>query len=354
MRNKRSLTAAPLPPLLRHDLQGVVWPMWSSCRLASPKLALVFAAAILAAGNQAPAQKPAAIRQVRNAAEQKNWAEARRILDAFEKDNGRTSAWLEAYSWIARGRLFAEEYGEAVRVARDVEQQALALLKTRKLGGDASLAIALGAAIEVQGLALDAQGQKSEAVAYLQQQLKRYYSSPIRARIQKNLHLVSLEGRAAPALAVAESVGPNKPVPLSSLRGRKVLMFFWAHWCGDCKGMAATMARISKEFPNLAIVGPTQPYGYIAGGEEAPRPREVAYIEETRAKYYGAIERMSVPVSEENFKLWGASTTPTLAVIDKTGIVRLYHPGSMTYDELVPYLRDEQPAKPSSSKTSGR
>ena len=40
------------------------------------------------------------------------------------------------------------------------------------------------------------------------------------------------------------------------------------------------------------------------------------------------------PVSEENFRNYGASTTPTLVLIDRAGIVRLYHPGAMTYEEL--------------------
>ncbi len=98
-----------------------------------------------------------------------------------------------------------------------------------------------------------------------------------------------------------------------------MLLFFWAHWCGDCKASIDDIARLARENPKLAIVAPTQPYGYIAGGEEASRAREVAYIEETRAKYYGKIESMSVPVSEENFKLWGASTTPTIALVDASG-----------------------------------
>jgi hypothetical protein len=45
---------------------------------------------------------------------------------------------------------------------------------------------------------------------------------------------------------------------------------------------------------------------------------------------------MAVPVSEENFKSWGCSTTPTLALIDRGGVVRLYHPGRMSYEELAP------------------
>jgi thioredoxin-related protein len=43
---------------------------------------------------------------------------------------------------------------------------------------------------------------------------------------------------------------------------------------------------------------------------------------------------MSVPVSEETFRNYGASTTPTIVLADRAGIVRLYHPGKMTYEEL--------------------
>jgi thioredoxin-related protein len=39
-------------------------------------------------------------------------------------------------------------------------------------------------------------------------------------------------------------------------------------------------------------------------------------------------------VSEANFTRYGASTTPTVVLIDRAGIVRLYHPGAMTYAEL--------------------
>jgi hypothetical protein len=41
-----------------------------------------------------------------------------------------------------------------------------------------------------------------------------------------------------------------------------------------------------------------------------------------------------VPVSKVNFDTYGASTTPTLVVISSKGVVDLYHPGLMSYDEL--------------------
>jgi hypothetical protein len=43
---------------------------------------------------------------------------------------------------------------------------------------------------------------------------------------------------------------------------------------------------------------------------------------------------MPVPVSEENHRNWGACTTPTLVLVDRRGIVRMYHPGKMTYEDL--------------------
>jgi len=61
---------------------------------------------------------------------------------------------------------------------------------------------------------------------------------------------------------------------------------------------------------------------------------ELAYIEQIRKEYYGPLADMPVPVSEENFKVYGSSTSPTLVLIDAKGIVRMYNPGAMSYDAL--------------------
>jgi thioredoxin-related protein len=41
-----------------------------------------------------------------------------------------------------------------------------------------------------------------------------------------------------------------------------------------------------------------------------------------------------VPVSKANFNLYGASTTPTLVLVDRSGKIAYYHPGAVPYDEL--------------------
>lgn len=47
---------------------------------------------------------------------------------------------------------------------------------------------------------------------------------------------------------------------------------------------------------------------------------ELRYIEKIRRERYGDIITAPAPVSEENFRRYGASTTPTLVLVDRAGI----------------------------------
>src|SRR5256886_17245411 len=48
-------------------------------------------------------------------------------------------------------------------------------------------------------------------------------------------------------LDVGHWLGP-KPLPLSQLRGKTLLLFFWAHWCSDCKRLLPDLVRLAAEF----------------------------------------------------------------------------------------------------------
>ena len=99
-------------------------------------------------------------------------------------------------------------------------------------------------------------------------------------RIQKNINLLSLEGKPAPALEAAVWFGPQPP-SIASLRGKAVLLFFWAHWCPDCKADVPIIAGLMKKYgpQGLALIGPTEYYGYVANGADAPPEVEKPYIE---------------------------------------------------------------------------
>jgi thiol-disulfide isomerase/thioredoxin len=264
-----------------------------------------------------------------------NFPLAEATLQSYRSQRGITPEYLEALSWLARGDLITRQFDKADTNAKETEKLAVQTLATRPLDAEPHLPLALGAAIEVEAQLLTANGDRAGALALLRKDLLTYQGTSIRTRIQKNINLLTLEGRVAPALDEREFLG-TKPAPLLSLRGKPVLLFFWAHWCPDCKQEEHILAQVAREYApkGLVMIAPTQRYGYVANGDEAGPADEVKYIEQIRHQYYPDLLSVPAPVSEANFRNYGASTTPTLVLIDRRGIVRLYHPGAMTLDEL--------------------
>ncbi|MGH9659628.1 MAG: TlpA family protein disulfide reductase [Bryobacteraceae bacterium] len=275
---------------------------------------------LIAAAMAAPAAS--LVSEVRAAIGKQDFAGAERLIRTRQSDGGDTPEVILAISWMGRGSLAAKRLDQAGAWAGETRKLALDALTRRALDADENLPLALGASIEVQAHVLDQQGRRAEAVAFLRRELETYRGASIRVRIQKNLHLLNLEGKPAPELE-----------KLALPKGRPVVLFFWAHWCPDCKRHAPLLERLASQYKDLAILGPTQRYGYVAGGIEAGAAEESAYIEQVRRQFYGRL-LPEAPVSEENFKRYGASSTPTLVFVDRKGIVRLYHPGQMTAEAL--------------------
>jgi thiol-disulfide isomerase/thioredoxin len=285
------------------------------------------------------AQSTQLIADVRAAIAQQDFARGERIISSYRSARGPTPEMLEALSWLGRGALAAGRLEQAAGYAEDTYELARAALKGRRLDQEPHLPIALGAAIEVQAHVAARRGALSEAISYLQRQLDSFRNTSVHARIQKNINLLSLEGRPAPALDLSEYLGPRPP-SLDALKGKVVLLFFWAHWCSDCKQQGPILADLSARYgPDLLIVAPTQRYGYAARGEPATPMAELRHIDDVRRTSYSVLANRPVPVVEANMRRYGVSTTPTLVLLDRAGVVRLYHPGRMTTGELEPIVR---------------
>jgi thiol-disulfide isomerase/thioredoxin len=290
---------------------------------------------LIPAGLVAAVAMATVVTDVETAMSHGNFPLAEAMLQSYRTQRGVTPEYLEALSWLARGDLITRQFDKADATAKETERLAMQSLASRPLDAEPHLPLALGAAIEVEAQLLTANGDRAGALALLQKNLVTYGKTSIRTRIQKNINLLTLEGRPAPALEEREFLGA-KPEPLLALRGKPVLLFFWAHWCPDCKQEEHILAEIAHEYGSkgLTMIAPTQRYGYVANGDEAGPADELKYIEQIRHQYYGDLLAVPAPVSEANFRNYGASTTPTLVLIDRRGIVRLYHPGAMTLDEL--------------------
>jgi thiol-disulfide isomerase/thioredoxin len=270
---------------------------------------------------------------VRQLLAQQNLPAAESALSAYRATAGVTSEYLEALSWAGRAALANQQYSQAENYARQTLSLAAPLLKGHPVDSDEHLATAIGAAYEVQAQSLAGQGHKLQATASLRRALQTYGNSSIANRLHKNLNLLTLVGQFAPALKATENLGAAPP-SAAQLRGTPQLLFFWAHWCADCKGEGPILARLRSEFKDLTIIAPTQRYGYAQRGEEATPQAELAYIKSVWQQYYPGLQGVPVPVNKANFTVYGSSTTPTLVLIDSNGKIAYYHPGAVRYEEL--------------------
>ena len=254
----------------------------------------------------------------------------------YRRTTGVDPEYLDAVGWLARGaqilgqREKAAGYAAEVRKAIPVE--------------DPALLVPFGAAIEVEGrLRLGADG-RGAALRYWEAELAGAKDPSLRSRIRKNMNLVSLEGERAPEIG---GTGPR----LASFAGRPVLVFFWAAWCGDCKAESAKLARLYARYApkGLGVVAPTRLYGPGPDHKDGTPEQESAQIERTWAEIYPGLAAVPRPVDTETMVRYGVSATPTYALVDARGIVRLYAPTRLTEADLSrrieSLLSESDPAK---------
>jgi thiol-disulfide isomerase/thioredoxin len=247
--------------------------------------------------------------------------DARALTARYRQQYGATPEAWAAMSWLARGEMNLHQYDQAITAAENLRDQIKGALGGRKLDSDPYTPLALGATYEVQAQALVALKRRSEALQLLQSAEKEWRGTSVESRLRKNVLLLTLVGHPLPEIRGVRNTWQGKPA----------LFFFWAQWCADCKADAPVMAKIASEFEpkGLVVVAPTQYYGYTATQENVPPAVEKQVIQQVFQQYYAVIPKAIVTVDASNFDRFGASTTPTIVLSDRHGIVRLYHPGYM-------------------------
>jgi thiol-disulfide isomerase/thioredoxin len=137
---------------------------------------------------------------------------------------------------------------------------------------------------------------------------------------------MALIGREAPEIAVKNWIN-GEPVTLADLRGRVVLLEFWATWCKPCKEMFPKLNQLYQEETalGLEIVALTRHYMAYRGTAEAASD-ELKLI---RGMVVDSGVAFSVGVAEDERlqTVYGANGLPTMVLIDRRGIVRYAGPG---------------------------
>ena len=303
---------------------------------------------VVPAGAQTPAQPAAApapapktiVNYVRDAIAEGDFRRAEQLARHDMSTIGPNPLAIEAFSWLGRGALAAKNYDAAMTFAARTYEMVEDQLKTRQLDAETHLPIALGAAIEVQALTLAAQNRRSEGLMLLQREIERFKGTSIIMRLNKNVNTLSLEGQPALSWSSTEYLGV-KPPTAGELKGKPVILFLWAHWCGDCKKQGPILNALVEKYKSegIVVIAPTQRFGYAEKRRPVGPAEELKYIEQVRDEFYPWMKSVSAPVSDEVYMRYGVSTTPTYVMIDRDGKVSTYLPGQPTSEQLEPLIQ---------------
>lgn len=254
-------------------------------------------------------------------------ASAVSAVEDYKEKHGVDAEYLDAVGWLARGAEMLKQPDAAAAYVAELRRE----IREEK----ADLAIPLGAAIEVEGKLRAAREGRGSALRFLEEEFSRAKDVALRSRIRKNINLLSLEGQPAPDFNKTDFIG-TEPPSLAALKGKPVLLFLWAHWCGDCKAQAGMLSRVLRKYraQGLVMIAPTRYYGTGAENKPAAPAEEKAHMAKVWAEAYAGFEGVPILIDTDAMTRYGVSATPTYAIIDRKGAVRFYSPTRLSEAEL--------------------
>ena len=131
----------------------------------------------------------------------------------------------------------------------------------------------------------------------------------------------AVTGRPAPALTVRTFDGHT--VAVADLRGRPLVLHFWASWCTPCRTEAPVISAAAAGAPDIAFLS--------AAMEDSDAP----------ARNFQASFPLPTPVGLDaaaGYLRYGVTGPPETYFIDRAGIVRFRHLGPLDAAALQGYL----------------
>jgi len=287
--------------------------------------------------------------------------EAEGLLSDYARAEPRTTADLHRTNFLlASAYMKKREFARAVPRAADAYAAALAYAATAAANPTQRDATIFGAGAYYTN-ALLRSGRRADAVRVIQEMRARAVALPSARLYGQATELLLQQGEkfdlppelpgigpvASPEIKVAETLGAG-PVRLADLRGRVVLLDFWATWCTYCVQTMPRLNALHRRYKErgLVILGLNEFEGNIEG-RDVTRAQELEYFRQFKRKM-GVAYDFAVAADAENDRLFGVAGLPTAVLVDRRGRVRFITVGASEEEaellkKMIARLLDEQP-----------
>jgi peroxiredoxin len=139
-----------------------------------------------------------------------------------------------------------------------------------------------------------------------------------RDEVQRKARTESV-GTQAPDFALNDLGG--HPIKLSELKGKVVLLDFWATWCAPCREALPNLELLNRDFKDKGLV--------VLGIDGEESQDQAAFLSK-----FGYTFRSLVDPEDKVKNLFGVGGIPTRVLIDRNGTIQIFDAGTFSYDSL--------------------